>query len=137
MALYNIFNLVELCKTCKWRSPFRLDCDDSFIAYHIFNHIKKSGGEETLLTVKDPSQIDIILDNIILDYTNFINSIEEDIKKQWNNIIHRSDNRPLDPFDLERFLNTISNVQKENPLLGLHVTNYKAFIYGKDITDKY
>jgi len=131
MALYNIFRVVDLC-----RSKIDIDCDDSFIAYHVFKHIRNTNGIETLETVRDDSQIAIILENIKLDYEAFVNNIEQDIKELWNSGKYsRSDDKPLDPFELNKLLDTINRVHKQNN--HIHVTNYKAFLDNHQIPDYY
>jgi len=136
MALYNIFNLVERCRDNPFHGKLNVDCDDSFIAYHIFKQIRMTNGEETLITLKDESQIDIILDSIRSDYDVVVNQIEADIKELWNQgAYHRSDNKALEPFELGRFIECIFLAQKHNP--NIHMTNYKAFLDGGEITDYY
>lgn len=136
MALYNIFNLVERCRNNPLYDNLNIDCDDSFIAYHIFKHIRNTNGEETLITLKDESQMKIIIDNINTDYDNFVNKIESDIKNLWNQgVYQKSDNKSLEPFELSRFINTIFIAQQNNP--NIHITNYKAYLDGFEITDFY
>lgn len=136
MALYNIFNLVERCRDNPFHGKLNVDCDDSFIAYHIFKQIRMTNGEETLITLKDLSQMNIILDSIRSDYDVIVNQIEADIKELWNQgAYRRSDNQPLEPFELGRFIESIFQAQKHNP--NIHITNYKAFMDGVEITDHY
>jgi len=136
MALYNIFNLVERCRDNPFHGKLNVDCDDSFIAYHIFKRIRMTNGEETLITLKDLSQMNIILDSIRSDYDVIVNQIEADIKELWNQgAYRRSDNQPLEPFELGRFIESIFQAQKHNP--NIHITNYKAFMDGVEITDHY
>lgn len=136
MALYNIFSLIERCRNNPFHGKLNVDCDDSFIAYHIFKHIRQTNGEETLITLRDESQMNIILDNIRSDYDIFVNQIEADLKESWNNdFYHRSDGKPLEPFELGKFIEAIFHAKKHNP--NIHVTNYKAFLDGVEITDCY
>jgi len=118
MALYNIFRVVELC-----RSKLDIDCDDSFIAYHVFEQIRRTGGLETLETVRDDSQLNIILENIKLDYEAYIDNIEKELQLNEK------------PFKINKLLEAIATSQKHNP--NIHVTNYKAFLDTNEIMDNY